>query len=110
MSIVDTGLPVVIVSAKDLDIPSSQLLEHPSSIESNMQLMGKLEQVRQKASSLTPTLQGILSSPAPKLCVVHPPTTYTSTGGETVAEESMDLLVRVVSSAVSFQIMLYLCV
>lgn len=100
MSIVDTGLPVVFVSAKSLDIPLSTLLEHPASIDANIDLMAKLEQVRQRACSLFPALRSILSPPSPKLCIVHPRCNYTTTGGEILSKGSMDLMIRTVSTGV----------
>lgn len=99
VTIIDTGLPVVFVSAKSLDIPLSSLLEHPASIDSNAELMAKLEQIRQRACSLAPGLR--LSPPSPKLCVVHPRCNYITTGGQKVSKESMDLLIRTVSTGVS---------
>jgi 2-methylaconitate cis-trans-isomerase PrpF len=99
VSIVDTGLPVVFVSAKSLDIPLSSLLDHPAAIDSNKDLMAKLEQVRQRACTLSPNLK--ISPPSPKLCVVHPRCEYITTGGQKVAKDSMDLLIRTVSTGVS---------
>lgn len=90
---------MVFVSAKSLGIPLSSLLEHPAAIDSNKDLMARLEQVRQRACSLAPNLR--LSPPSPKLCVVHPRCQYSTTGGHTISEDSMDLLIRTVSTGVS---------
>ena len=101
VSIVDTGLPVVFVSASSLRIPLSSLLEHPQAIDANTELKAKLERVRQAACTLTPELQAKLSPPAPKICVVHPRCKYTTTGGEMLSADSMDVMVRAVSTGVS---------
>ncbi|UZJ57513.1 hypothetical protein CBS101457_006833 [Exobasidium rhododendri] len=98
ISVIDTGLPVVFVSAASLKMPLSSLLEHPAAIDANTELMAKLERIRQKACTLTPPLRSILSSPSPKICVVHPPCDYNSTSGEQIREDAMDLMVRTVSS------------
>jgi 2-methylaconitate cis-trans-isomerase PrpF len=98
VTVIDTGLPVVFVSAKALGIPLSSLLEHPATIDANTELMAKLEKIRQKACTLTPQLQSILSSPSPKICVVHPSCDYTTTGGEAISQGDMDVVARTVSS------------
>lgn len=97
VSIVDTGLPVIFVSADSIGATTESLLEHPASIDANRTLMDKLERIRHAASQLTPALQSKFSPPAPKICVVHPPVGYKTTGGEEVQAEETDLLIRTVS-------------
>lgn len=95
---IDAGLPVVVVAADAIAVPISELLEHPASIDTNVDLMQKLERIRVAASSLTPELSARLSLAAPKICVVAPSTPYTTTGGTFVGSKDADILARVVSS------------
>ncbi|PWN89916.1 DUF453-domain-containing protein [Acaromyces ingoldii] len=97
ISIVDTGLPVIFVSALDLSIPLSDLVQHPAAIDSNRALMDRLERIRFQASQLTPDLASKFSPPAPKICVVHPAASYKTTGGQEVTADETDLLARTVS-------------
>lgn len=98
VSIVNTGLPVVFVHANSLGIPLSELKQHPASIDANRPLIELLERVRQAACQLTPQLQSTYSKPSPKLCVIHEPTSYTTTGGVEVDSKDMDIFIRVLST------------
>lgn len=97
VSVVDAGLPVIFVSAQSLGIPLSSLIAPPQTIDSNRPLMDLLERVREAASHLTPSLAAKFSPPAPKICVLHPRATYTSSGGQVIHESEMDLVARTVS-------------
>lgn len=98
VSIVNTGLPVVFVHANSLGIPISDLTQHPASIDTNKPLIELLERVRHAACQLTPQLQSVYSVPSPKLCVIHEPVSYTTTGGVKIDANDMDMFVRVLSS------------
>ncbi|MCO5549741.1 hypothetical protein L7F22_003214 [Adiantum nelumboides] len=98
VSIVNTGLPVVFVHANSLGIPISDLTQHPASIDANKPLIELLERVRHAACQLTPQLQSTYSKPSPKLCVIHEPVSYTTTGRVEVDADEMDIFIRVLSS------------
>jgi 2-methylaconitate cis-trans-isomerase PrpF len=59
--------------------------------------MHLIEKIRYEASQLSPTLQSVFSSAAPKVCIVGPTTTYTTTGGTQVKESEIDLVIRSIS-------------
>lgn len=98
ISIVNTGLPVVFVHANSLGISVSDLCKHPARIDANKSLIDLLETVRHAACQLTPELQSTYSKPSPKLCLIHEPMSYTTTGGVDVRAEEMDIFIRVLST------------
>jgi hypothetical protein len=97
VTVVDTGLPVIFASAESCGISVEELCKEPSAIDANVELMAKLERIRQAASRLTPALTKTFSPPAPKICVIAKATSFTSTGGETVQANDMDIFIRAVS-------------
>lgn len=97
VTVVDTGLPVVFVHAADLHVPPEQIVQTAAELDADPALKARIEAVRQQAAHLTPALTAQLSLSAPKVCLVHPRTPYTTSGGVHVAADDMDILVRAVS-------------
>jgi len=97
VSVVDTGLPVVFVHAADLQVPHEQIVQTAAQLDTDPTLLARVEDVRQQAARLTPTLAAQLCISAPKVCLVHPRTPYTTSSGSHVAANDMDVLVRAVS-------------
>lgn len=97
VSIVDTGLPVVFVHAADLQVPPERIVQTAAQLDADPDLLARVEMVRQQAARLSPKLTAQLCLSAPKVCLVHPRTAYTTSGGQYVAKNDMDLLVRAVS-------------
>lgn len=102
-TIVDAGLPTIFVpfSTPFLSISQERLLSTPADFDNDKELMERLEKVRQAASALTPGLQQTLCSPAPKICLVAPPTDYASTDSSLIDSNSMDIFIKCLSSGVS---------
>ncbi|KOS15960.1 hypothetical protein Malapachy_3266 [Malassezia pachydermatis] len=97
VSVVDTGLPIVLVLASDLHVGREQMTQTAAMLDTDTALLARVEEVRQQVARLTPGLQALLSPSAPKVCLVAPRSEYTTSGGETVPAEAMDVLVRAVS-------------
>ncbi|SHO78421.1 Uncharacterized protein MSYG_2765 [Malassezia sympodialis ATCC 42132] len=97
VSVVDTGLPVVFVHAADLQVPREHIVQTAAQLDADPALLARVEEVRQQAARLTPALAAQLCMSAPKVCLVHPRTPYTTSGGASVAANDMDVLVRAVS-------------
>ncbi len=102
VTIINAGLPTIFVASSSLSHvldPSQLSTLSPSDLDANMALMKLLDDLRLASAALTPFLQQTLSPSAPKICVVHPTSNegYTTTGGEKVGEEAMDVLIRAVS-------------
>ncbi|CEH15576.1 hypothetical protein CBOM_03873 [Ceraceosorus bombacis] len=98
VTVTDTGLPTIFVDARDLHIPLAQLLDHPSVLESDGELMRRLEKIRYEASQLSTSLSSKFSPPAPKICLVHPKAAYKTTGGQSIEASEMDVLIRALSN------------
>jgi len=56
-----------------------------------------IESIRRTASNLTPKLSAVFSSAAPKVCIVAPRMSYTTTGGQILDADDIDLVIRAVS-------------
>lgn len=97
VSIIDAGLPTVLVHASDLGVAPTQLLQAPHVLDQDTALHARIETLRQRAAQCTPALQQALCSSAPKVVLVHPRTAYTTTAGDAVPADRMDALVRPVS-------------
>ncbi|CDU24306.1 uncharacterized protein SPSC_03377 [Sporisorium scitamineum] len=102
VTIINAGLPTIFISSSSLSPildPSLLSTLSPSDLDANTPLMTLLDKLRIAAAGLTPFLQETLSPSAPKICVVHPTpeSGYTTTGGQHVQAQEMDVLIRAVS-------------
>ena len=97
VTIVDAGLPTVLVRAADLGVDTAQVVQSAAALDQDTALHGRIEALRQRAAQCTPGLQAALCSSAPKVVLVHPRTQYTTSSGHVVPETDMDVLVRPVS-------------
>lgn len=97
VTIVDAGLPTVLVHASDLGVSASQVTQGAAALDQDTALHARIEALRQRAAQCTPELRAALCSSAPKVVLVHPRTAYTSSSGELVPADQMDVLVRPVS-------------
>lgn len=102
VTIINAGLPTIFISSSSLTSvldPSFLSTLSPSDLDANLPLMTLLDKLRTASASLTPFLQKTLSPSAPKICIVHPTPDggYTTTGGQQVAAQKMDVLIRAVS-------------
>lgn len=97
ISVVQVGLPTVFVQATDLGISPQQITQSASVLDTDTALRGRVEALRFQAAQCSPELQKLWSPSAPKVCIVHPRMAYTTSGGEHVRAEDMDILVRAVS-------------
>jgi 2-methylaconitate cis-trans-isomerase PrpF len=99
VSFVDVTNPLAFVRASDLGLRGDEL---PSEINGDVDLLARIERLRgacahrlglvddpMRAADVTPGL--------PKLAFVAPPRSYTSTGGQQIDGERMDLLGRIMS-------------
>jgi 2-methylaconitate cis-trans-isomerase PrpF len=97
VSLVDAAIPVVFIDAAMLGLKGS---ETPSEIDSNQDLLKKIEKIRSVAAvkmglckDWEKATHDVPYSPFFAICA--PPVTYKSwTTGETIPEESVDLVVR----------------
>lgn len=97
ISIVQVGLPTVFVQAADLGVSAEHIAESASVLDTDAALHERVEALRFQAAQCSPELQRVWSASAPKVCIVHPRLAYTTSGGEHVRAEDMDILVRAVS-------------
>ncbi|CAO1618510.1 unnamed protein product [Parajaminaea phylloscopi] len=99
VSIVDAGLPVIFVHAADLGLDLSKLAAHPATLDSDIELMQKVEELRRCASQLNDYLASLYfeGSAAPKVCVLHERADYQTTGGQAVKAKDMDCIARAIS-------------
>ena len=97
VSIVQAGLPTVFVHAADLGVSSDQIVQPAHVLDTDTQLHERIEALRYQAAQCAPDLQRQWSMSAPKVCLVHPRTAYTTSGGTHVPANAMDILVRAVS-------------
>jgi 2-methylaconitate cis-trans-isomerase PrpF len=93
---IDVGNPSVFIRAKDVDIDGTVL---PDSLDSNRDLMSKLESIRRKASVAMGLSKDEASATQsiPKIAMVSPPTSHKLLSGETMDENAVDLVVRALS-------------
>lgn len=66
-------------------------------MDSDTLLHARLEQLRTACSQGFPFLAKVFSISAPKICIVSPPFSYTTTGGEAVDSADVDCVIRAVS-------------
>lgn len=97
VSIVHVGLPTVFAHAADLGVSPEQIVQSAHVLDTDKQLHERIETLRYQAAQCTPELQKQWSISAPKVCLVHPRTAYTTSGGTHVPAHAMDILVRAVS-------------
>jgi 2-methylaconitate cis-trans-isomerase PrpF len=96
MSIVDSGNPTVFIRADDIGLSGS---EGPDVVDSNKNLLDKLELIRGVAGELAGIIQDRNQSKKqnpnhPLLAFVSTPKTYTTYAGEKVNAEQVDLVSR----------------
>lgn len=101
VSIIDAGLPVIFVAAEDLGVDFEQFTSHPAKLDADLQLGERIETLRREASMLAPSLSNLYfpGSAAPKVCLVAPRATYTTTGNSEIKHDQVDCLIRAVSVA-----------
>lgn len=97
VTVIDAGLPTVFVHARDVGLSTHEVTQTPSALDTKRGLHERIESIRQCAASTTPALQTMLCTSAPKVVVVHPRASYTTSGGKKLEAASMDVLVRAVS-------------
>jgi 2-methylaconitate cis-trans-isomerase PrpF len=93
---IDAGNPCIFSQAKDIDVDGTIL---PDFMDSNPELMSKLETIRQKASVAMGLSKDEATAPqsVPKIAVVSPSTTHKLLSGDTIGENTIDLVVRALS-------------
>ena len=69
VTLIDNGMPVVVLRAADLDVTG---YEEPAELEANEQLRSRLEDIRLQAGKLM-NLGDVTSTTVPKLTLVAPP-------------------------------------
>ena len=98
-TLITAGLPTIYVNAASLGLVGTELQHH---VNGDKELLARIETIRSHASVLFGLTKTAAESTAkrphtPKVAYVAPPATYTSSGGEIVDAESIDLLARVFS-------------
>ena len=97
-SLVDAANPAVYVPASVLGATAT---ETPAEIESNLELMRKLEAIRRAASvrmGIAPDLATAANISGPGIAFVAPPVAMSTLSGRKLAAEDMDIAVRVISN------------
>lgn len=97
-SMIDAANPCVFVPAEAVGATAT---ERPTEIESNAQLMAKLEAIRRSASvamGIAPDLQAAGSLSVPFIAFVAPPAAMTVLSGRTLTPADMDIAVRMMSN------------
>lgn len=99
VTIVNAGLPVIFVESTSLNIEAELLISHPQSLDSDQNLMQRIEDLRKEASQLAASLQDLYfpGSAAPKVCLLHERIPYMTTGGAQIGLEDYDCLIRAIS-------------
>jgi len=97
ISIVDIGNPELFVRAEDLGLTG---IETPSEIDSNAELLVKLERIRGYVAKMVGLVSSIESSVEesaniPHLVIVSPPKTYLAYTGKKVSKEQINFTSRV---------------
>ena len=86
----DAGLPSILIPSTAV-FPSPQSFHlTPVELDGDLNLKDRMEALRLAASNLHPSLSSALSPSSPKICVVGPPTAYTTTGGLGLRPDEMD--------------------
>jgi len=94
ISIVDVGNPLVFIAAHELNLKGTEL---PDQIESNKDLMNRIEQIRGIAAEKlglvkSRELSATESPYIPFFAIVSPPTSYNTYNKKTVDEKEIDLV------------------
>src|SRR5688572_4441443 len=98
-TLITAGLPTIYVNATSLGLVGTEL-QHQ--VNGDKELLARVEAIRSHASVLFGLTKTAAESTAtrphtPKVAYVAPPATYTSSGGEIVDGQEIDLLARVFS-------------
>lgn len=99
VSIVDAANPLVYVRAEDLGLEGT---ETPEMIDSDPDLLARLEEIRGRAAQLMGLIDkledsAVLTPGVPKLTIVSAPKTYVTTEKETIDGADFDIAVRMMS-------------
>jgi 2-methylaconitate cis-trans-isomerase PrpF len=99
VSLVDAANPVVFVRPADVGLTG---LEMPDQIDSDPDLLRRIEAIRAHGAvrmglAKTPEDATAKSPGVPKLALASPPSRYTSTSGQTVAADAIDVVGRIMS-------------
>lgn len=92
----DVGNPCVFVRAEDLGVQGGTL---PDSIESDHDLLARLENIRREAAVAMGISKNVGTAPVsiPKIAMVAPPHKHTLLSGDTITENDAELVVRSMS-------------
>jgi 2-methylaconitate cis-trans-isomerase PrpF len=93
---IDAGNPCCFITAESIKVDGTML---PDAIESNLNLLKKLESIRTQASVAMGVSKTQSSTPGsiPKICIVSRPSTHTLLSGKTLDKKEVDLVVRAMS-------------
>jgi 2-methylaconitate cis-trans-isomerase PrpF len=99
VSIVDAAIPMVYVRAAELAVDATRLAPD---LDSDRALQTLLEEIRCQGAVLLGLADSVEQAHTqvqaiPKIALVAPPASYTSSGGKTIASEHIDLLARAIS-------------
>ena len=99
MSLVDAALPMVYVRAEELGADATLL---GPELDSDAALQATLEEIRCHGAVLFGMAKDVDDAhtrvrAAPKIAMVAPPATYTSSSGKTVAADQIDVVGRAIS-------------
>lgn len=99
VSLVDAANPLVYVRAEDLGLEGT---ESPEMIDSDSELLARLEEIRGRAAKLMGLIDkledsAVITPGVPKLTVVSAPKTYVTTENEKIEAANFDLAVRMMS-------------
>lgn len=94
---IDAGNPCVFVRASDLGVDGTML---PQETETRPDLLGRLESLRAKAAVAMGMATTVKDVPAsiPKICFVSEPVQHQLLSGETLETDSVDVVVRAIST------------
>lgn len=99
VSMVDAANPVVFARAADLGLAA---VEAPDQLGRGPDVLRRLEEVRRQASvsmGIAPDLTAAAANPTtPFVAIVGPPASFTTLGGDDVAEDEIDVSVRFLSN------------
>ncbi|MGT2925348.1 PrpF domain-containing protein [Streptococcus caviae] len=99
VSLVDAANPLVYVRAEDLGLEGT---ESPEMIDSDPELLARLEEIRGRAAQLMGLIDkledsAVITPGVPKLTIVSAPQTYVTTENEKIEAADFDLAVRMMS-------------
>lgn len=98
ITIIDAANPVVLVLAKEIGLTGIEI----DAIDTSEEIGGRLEAIRCKAAVLiglaASEAEATQSSQAvPKIAFISPPQPYTTTGGDAIQPEDVDIVARIMS-------------